>query len=220
MNDTEKFLKEFTDYIQNYHLNNKQNGGGKSCPIDKMSKKSYITKKGTKVKATCIPKYGEREKRKQYIKQIEMKQKKAKKLFSNDIKKMKCKKNEILRSPSLVKSYLKKNNTKVKGSLRKPVCIKKKGAKTPTKTRIVILPNKNGDLKNFGYQNILKMNIKDRQNALKKAIIKKGHRYVIQHLTAIANLTHRTMPKFSERIKKDRDFVSNLYKKYKSHKNK
>jgi hypothetical protein len=85
----------------------------------------------------------------------------------------------------------------------------------PKKSQQKIVIDDYHDLGSYGYENVLKLSIKERRFSLRKCALAYGYDYVIKKLTALSNLTHNTQRRFSNRVKKDQEWVSALYKKEK-----
>jgi hypothetical protein len=87
-----------------------------------------------------------------------------------------------------------------------------------SRTKLLPVPKK-GALGKFGYHNIKHMEEKKRHTVLNKAIKREGYRKVIGHLTLVANYTYRSDPATHAILKRDQEWVSGLYKIYKTRHN-
>ena len=76
------------------------------------------------------------------------------------------------------------------------------------------IPHK-GFLGQYGYQGVKLMPESKRHQALKRAIKGDGFRKTIGHLVLIANFTSRSDPAAYAIFKRDQEWVSMLYKKFK-----
>ena len=72
-------------------------------------------------------------------------------------------------------------------------------------------PLRKGDLKKFGYDNVVSMPKRNRQNALSKAVRSYGSLTVWRKLNAIYVYTRNTAPASSAIFKADRDWVKETY---------
>lgn len=115
-----------------------------------------------------------------------------------------CKSGYILRKSSRVKSYTKKDGTRVKGSRRASVCVPDKGKKGKTKASQKVLPKlKQGGLGKYGLKNLESMKVSERMEKYEKAIKKEGYADIVGRLNVLANYTKRSNPKFHDLVKKD-----------------
>lgn len=216
----------------------KKRDGEKKCRCkskNRVVRRAYTTKNGTRVPARCIRmtsfetlKTG----RKSRARTNSLKESVGTKEYYA-LKKVKaegrkfptsCPPGEILRKAYERKAYIRKDGTRVKKTVVAPGCIKDRGASGKGPKTIVIDP-KDRLLSNAGYTNIKDMTKSERRSALKKLVERLEKKYnsriaynsVIQRLNARANLLVRTSPVDSKRFREDREYVSNLYKKYKLH---
>ena len=112
------------------------------------------------------------------------------------------------------RAYIRKDKRTGKKTAVAASCIKNRGA--PGKAKRTILMSKNRELGRYGYKDIKKMNKKDRQKAVEKAIKAYGYVDVIRKLGAIASLQTRTDPNISKRARSDQHFASKLYREAKA----
>lgn len=73
-----------------------------------------------------------------------------------------------------------------------------------------------GVLSQFGYSGVKDIPDYKRHSALKRAVDAYGYRKTIGHLVLIANFTRNSDPAAYAIFKNDQQYLSNLYKKYKS----
>ena len=120
---------------------------------------------------------------------------------------LKCPKGKIIR-----RAYITKTG-KIVGS----VCVKDTGAPGKSKRSIIL---ESEIFSKFGYKHVTKLSKKQRHEALAKAVLRYGFVTVIKRLVALSNLTKRTHPNFSKKIKNDQEWLSKKYalaKKFKLH---
>ena len=106
-------------------------------------------------------------------------------------------------SSTLMKS---KNNSKRKSLSNRPAKFRKSRLPTPHK----------GMLGQYGYHDVKFMTEVSRHRALKRAIRGEGFRKTIGHLVLISNYTSRSDPAAYAIFKRDQEWVSMMYKKFKS----
>ena len=214
----------------------KKPSGDKKCKCDskdRVLRKAYTTKKGTKVPARCVKtvsidtlKTG----RKSRARSASLKESVGTKEYMalQKVKAMgkkyptSCPEGQILRKAYERKAYVRKDGKKVKSAVVAPSCIKDRGAAGKGPKAIIIDP-KDRLLSNAGYRKIKDLTKKERQDILRKLVVRLEKKYgariaynsVIQRLNARGNLLVRTSPEDSKRFKEDRDFVSKMYKKHK-----
>lgn len=115
-----------------------------------------------------------------------------------------CPPGKIRRKGSKVKSYTRKDGTKVKGSKRGSVCVPDKGKKDKTPASKKVLPKlEKGGLGKYGLKNLESMKVSDRMKGYEKAIKKEGYAPVVRRLNVLANYTKTSNPKFHKLIKAD-----------------
>lgn len=201
----------------------------KICGKNEIVRKSYITKKGTKVKENCIPNpgYGEG-KRSDWVRKLKSKMSRRRKLLKKKYPDQQsipiCKKGYILReaygrkytSQTLKKGFRKGSKTikpkKKNLTFVKAACIKDRGLPgkwSDTHSEVGIGPLKKGTLGQYGYSKVLELSLKKRQNSLKKAIKNMNALVVWRKLNAIYVYNKNTNPKLSQKFKKDRDWIKN-----------
>lgn len=214
----------------------KKPNGEKKCKCEEKSKvlrRSYTTKKGTKVPSRCIKttsmdtlKTGKRSSSrvaslkesvgtKEYF--ALQKVKKSGKKYPKS-----CPEGEILRKAYERKAYTRKDGVKVKASVVAPGCIKDRGAEGKGPKAIVIDP-KDRLLSNAGYKKVKDLTVKERHSILKGLVERLERKYgariaynsVIQRLNSRANLLVRTSPENSRIFKEDMNYISKMYKKHK-----
>jgi hypothetical protein len=123
-----------------------------------------------------------------------------------------CKAGQIRRVTYKRKGYTKADGTRVKATVVRAKCIKDRGG--PGKGPYTLPKLKdNGFLTSEGYH--LKLSVKDRQAALRKACRKYGCLKVIRHLGLVRNYSKSVKTNFAK-YTKDLEYVSELYKKQKA----
>ena len=88
--------------------------------------------------------------------------------------------------------------------------------KSSKKRRTLPVPHQ-GMLGRYGYHGVKFMPEIDRHRALKRAIKGDGYRKTIGHLVLISNYTSRSDPAAYAIFKRDQEWVSMMYKKFKAH---
>jgi hypothetical protein len=91
---------------------------------------------------------------------------------------------------------------------------KRKG-KGKGKTRRLIKITKQGDLKKYGYSQIVDLTQEEREDALRKAIKAYGSLTVLKKVNAIRVLTKRTNPKLSKILGEDVKFIQTIHSGFK-----
>ncbi len=124
----------------------------------------------------------------------------------------KCKTGQIKRVTYKRKGFTKANGTRVKPTAVKAKCIKDRGQKGKGPYTLPKLKD-NGFLTSEGYH--LRLSVKDRQAALRKACRKHGCLKVIRHLGLVRNYSKSVKTNFNK-YTKDLEYVSALYKKQKA----
>lgn len=94
------------------------------------------------------------------------------------------------------------------GGTRKRKTQKRKGK---GKTRRLIKITKAGDLKKYGYSQIVDLTQEEREDALRKAIKAYGSLTVLKKVNAIRVLTKRTNPKLSNILGEDVKFIQSIH---------
>ena len=123
----------------------------------------------------------------------------------------KCPVGKIKRISYKRKAFTKANGVRVKATTVKSKCIKDRGL--PGKGPYTLpKPKDNGFLTSEGYH--LKLPIKLRETALRKACRKYGCLKVIRHLNLIRNYS-KSVPVNYKKYNRDMKYVENLYKKQK-----
>lgn len=210
------------------------NRQSKKCPPGFILRDKYKTKTGKVIPASCIKKTGIFPGKAEVVNKklrnvIKKEESKALKLSKQKCSEEGCRvptscpPHKILRAPYIRKSYTKKDGKKVKSTVVPPSCIKDLGAPGHGKKLITLNPADHL-LSHHGYEDVKDLSLSARHNALKKTIKdvakkhgeKNGYLYVIRALIARANLTKRTIPETSVLFKKDQEWVSELYKKFKT----
>lgn len=87
-------------------------------------------------------------------------------------------------------------------------CVKNMGAVGKAKRTILLEKNM---LSRYGYNDIKELTKNEREDALKKAVKAYGYVEVIRRLNALANLTVRTNPEVSKKVRMDQRMVSKWY---------
>lgn len=98
------------------------------------------------------------------------------------------------------------------GKTRKQTRGLKNKIKTQKKRTGLIVIQKAGDLKKYGYENIVSLTKEEREIALRKAVKAYGSLAVLRKVNAIRVLTKRTNPKLSEVLGKDVVFLQEIHK--------
>ena len=176
------------------------------CKEGDILRKSH-SRKGKRITAKCIRKvtpyperYGDFQKA-QLIKMSRRLRGLTKKARGNT---RLCKKGEILRKAYV--RYSKSGKQKlVKGS-----CITKRGLSNRTTIK-KIGPLRQGDLKQYGYQQIHILSVKKRHQALAKAVNQYGSLSVWKKLNVLYVFNKHTNPKLSELYNKDKAWIKGTY---------
>lgn len=124
----------------------------------------------------------------------------------------KCKVGQIKRVTYKRKGYTKADGTRVKATVVRAKCIKDRGQKGKGPYTLPKLKD-NGFLTSEGYH--LRLSLKDRQAALRKACRIHGCLKVIRHLGLVRNYSKSVKVNYAK-YTKDLDYVSELYKKQKA----
>lgn len=123
-----------------------------------------------------------------------------------------CKVGQIKRVTYKRRAYTRADGVRVKATVVKAGCIKDRGEKGKGPYTLPPLKDK-GFLTSEGYH--LKLSVKDRHAALRKACRKYGCLKVIRHLGLVRNYSKSVKTNFAK-YTKDLEYVSELYKKQKA----
>lgn len=123
----------------------------------------------------------------------------------------KCKVGQIKRVTYKRRGYVRADGVRVKSTVVGAKCIKDRGQKGKGPYTLPKLKD-NGFLTSLGYH--LRLSVKDRQSALRKACRLHGCLKVIRHLNLVRNYS-KSVPVNYTKYGKDIDYVSELYKKTK-----
>lgn len=173
------------------------------CPSGMIYRKSF-TRKGTRVQGKCIRKttsYNETSANK--IRRIRGRMTKRMKGVPKTKRSIQsCPKGYILRDAYM--RYTKKG----KHILVPSSCIVDRGAPGEgLASGPGIGPLRHGDLSQFGYEDVSSLSVKDRHDALSKAVKMYGSLTVWRKLNAIYIYTRRTSPASSDIFKADMDWI-------------
>jgi len=176
------------------------------CKEGTILRKSHI-RKGQRITAKCIRKvtpyperYGNFQKA-QLTKMSRRLRGLSKKARGNTAL---CKKGKTLR-----KAYVRYSKSG-KRKLVKGACITKRGLSNRTTIK-KIGPLRQGDLKQYGYQQIHTLTVKKRHQALAKAVIKYGSLSVWKKVNVLYVFNKHTNPELSELYDEDRKWIKYTY---------
>lgn len=111
------------------------------------------------------------------------------------------------------KSYVRRSRSGRRSRV-KSACVLDRGL--PGKGPKTLPIPQRGVLSQFGYHGVKDIPDQKRHAALKRAVDAYGYRKTIGHLVLIANFTRNSDPAAYAIFKNDQQFLSNLYKNYKS----
>lgn len=123
--------------------------------------------------------------------------------------KLPCPRGKIVRRATVVKRGGKGKRKKV--TYRRASCIRDTGK--PGKGIPGQILVKEGRLGIYGYKNVKQKTQAERRRALNKAAKKEGELLIIRRLNALANLTNKSDPAFSRRVRADQEYMSRKRKK-------
>lgn len=186
----------------------------KKCPKGFILRKSYITKKGTKVKENCIKSTSPfKGKRSNWQNKVILEKKKK-----SNIAQTKtggptlCPKGKILKKAYIRKAYTKKNGTKIAKKYVSSRCIKtnksQKQINYIKKRDPIIL--KQGRLGKFGYKDLKNIGVRKRRQALKKAIGEYGSLSIMRKINVLMVFSRKNK-ELSNLYKSDKEWI---YKNY------
>ena len=180
----------------------------KKCSKGQIRRKGYTTKKGTKVKSSCIIAQSGTGKKnskavKKYLKSKSKIYKMARQKFPK-ASKQKCSKGKILKVGYSIKR-ISKSGKKTEHWV-KPSCIKSTTGKSSKGKKLITILHK-GSLEKYGYKDIKNLSIKQRHRALTKAINHIKPMSVFRKIMALAIFNKNTDPKFHNLLVKDADWI-------------
>ena len=172
------------------------------CHNDEIHRKSFI-RKGKRIPASCIHRvspYPEKYANFQttVLKRMTQRLRGLSKGKRGNTKK--CPSGKILR-----KAYV-RYSKRGKRSLVKGVCITKKGNPKRITTK-GIGPLRKGELTQFGYTKIMNLSLKERHEAIEKAIKQLGSLSVWKKINALYVYTKNTNPILSAKYNEDRNWI-------------
>lgn len=136
-----------------------------------------------------------------------------------------CPSGKIMRDAYVRKGYKRRDGTSVKMAVVPQSCIKDRGSPGKGPRKIFIDPADH-ILSEHGYEGVKDMTEAGRRKVLRgviKAVAeqfgeRRGYTYTIRALIARSNIQRNTNPDVSRMMKKDQEYVSGLYLKYKAKK--
>lgn len=179
-----------------------------SCKKGQIMRDAYTKKSGTHVKAKCITATSRSGSKrsvedKQITKKLERAHTQARKKFGIP----KCKKGEILKE-----GYKRQSRTTSNSSWVAPTCVKSKTGRPHGKQLFRLAK---GDLKQFGYENVKNMTVKERHSALSRAINSDPLHVlsIYRKINALHVVNIHQDPELSQIFKSDADWIksTNVY---------
>ena len=193
---------------------NSSKKNSKKCSKGMILRKSYTTKKGSRVPSSCITAQSDSGKKtsiklKKYLQKKAKMHREAMKRFSKEVPK-KCSKGEILREGYKKNSYKSHSKTgkniSVSGSWTKPACIKSVTGKSKKGSKLITIMNKDV-LGKYGYSNIKSLSKTERHSALRDALKKIKPLSVYRRLVALATLNKNKDEELFIILRKDADWI-------------